>query len=468
MSALHPKTPNLDSLTSVNADGTRYVIHPADVKGRFRQWRTILGWILIALFVALPWIPINGYPAVFLDFVNQRFHLFGATLAFQDTWLLFFVVTGLAFSIFFVTALFGRVWCGWACPQTVYLDLVYRRIERLIEGDATARRRLDASPWTPEKAIKRISKHLLFLLCSALIVHIFLSYIVSLPGLWSMMLSSPLQNWAAFLFVLIATAILYFNFAWFREQLCIVICPYGRLQGALIDDHSLNVAYDATRGEPRGKASDPNAGDCVDCHRCVQVCPTGIDIRQGLQLECVGCTACIDACDDIMDKLKRPRGLIRYASNEELEGRQSRLIRPRTLVYTAFLLVGMIVAAFSVASVQPAEVSIVRSTGMPFFVTETSVRNQFTVRLVNKSSETMSFTLRTTTDAPFPIEVGGDRVIEVAPMEEVVTALVVQIPRDHFDGRFPLKLVVTNDSPRVEIVRTVEFLGPDPGLLRSR
>lgn len=466
------KVPNRDTLTSVNADGSRYAIHPADVHGRFRRARSFVGYTLIALFVALPWIPIRGNPAVFLDVAQRRFHLFGATLSFQDTWLLFFVVSGLAFSLFYVTALLGRVWCGWACPQTVYLDLVFRRIERWIEGDATRRRQLDEAPWTPDKVFKRVLKNVLFFLGSAVIAHIFLSYFVSLPLLWGMMTHSPLEHWSAFLFVFISTTALYLNFGFFREQLCIVICPYGRLQGALIDNHSLNVAYDAGRGDPPGKPKDPASGDCIDCHRCVQVCPTGIDIRQGLQLECIGCTACIDACDTIMDRVGKPRGLIRYASLEELEGRKTRFVRARTVIYTLLLIIGATVALVALSRVQPASVNVVRMTGVPFFITETTVRNQFQVRLGNKTRSEMVFLAEVTPTGSGPAQPvvlrGLDLPFTVAAMDEGMATLILEIPREAYTGSFSLKLRIVGNGGEALLERPIEFLGPDAALLRAR
>jgi len=227
-------------------------LHPADVHGRFTSARRWSGWALIAFYLVLPWIPINGHPAVFLDIAERRFHFFGYTLAAQDAWLLFFGVTGLGFALFFLTALFGRLWCGWACPQTVYLEHVYRVIERWIDGDATERRALAAAPLTAAKAGKRVAKHGLYVVASLLITHLFLSYFVSLPEVWNMMHDAPGEHWAAFLFVFVAAGILYFNFAWFREQLCIVICPYGRPQSAVTDDHSLSIGYDAQPGPPSG------------------------------------------------------------------------------------------------------------------------------------------------------------------------------------------------------------------------
>jgi cytochrome c oxidase accessory protein FixG len=240
--------PTRDSVTTINEDGSRYFLHPADAPGRFRLWRRLSGWALIVIYVILPWVQVNGYPAVFVDIVHRRFHFFGWTLAAQDAWLLFFLVSGVGFSLFFLTAMLGRIWCGWACPQTVFLEHIYRRLERWIEGTAPLRRALDAAPWTAGKVFRRGFKHALFILVSLAITHLFLAYFVSLPELWEFMCLAPGEHWTAFVFVFISAGILYFNFAWFREQLCIVICPYGRLQSALTDEHSLVIGYDAQRG----------------------------------------------------------------------------------------------------------------------------------------------------------------------------------------------------------------------------
>lgn len=464
------KRPSLETVTSINEDGSRFMIHPADVRGRFTRWRRVTAILLIAVYVLLPWIPVNGYPAVFLDVLNRRFHLFGITLAAQDMWLLFFFVSGLAFLLFYVTAFLGRVWCGWACPQTVFLEHVFRRIERWIEGDGAARRRLDDAPMTGQKLFKRILKHGIFLLLAAVIAHIFLSYFISLPQLWSWMRTSPLEHWSAFVFVAVATLLLYGNFAWFREQLCIIICPYGRFQSALIDDETLNVAYDYQRGNPPGRVTDPEAGDCIDCKRCIQVCPTGIDIRQGLQLECIGCAACIDACDEIMEKVERPRGLIRYASDRNLEGFRTRLLRPRTFLYTGLLFLGIGVAGFAFTSVDNAVAMATRMPGSPFYVTDTHVRNQYQVRLVNKDSRELSFTVAVQASGlEIPVETSGfDQRVVIAPMEEVNGTFVVQVPRAAFQGPFPLTLEIEAEPGDIDITRTVEFLGPDPELLRRQ
>ncbi len=464
------KTPNLDTVTTINEDGSRFFIHPADVRGKWTTWRRITALLLIGIYILLPWIPINGYPAVFLDVMERRFHLFGFTLAAQDAWLLFFFVSGLAFLLFYITAFLGRVWCGWACPQTVFLEHVFRRVERWIDGDGTARKRLDRAPMDPAKLRKRILKHGIYLILAAIIAHIFLSYFISIPQLWEWMRLSPLEHWQAFLFIVVSTGLLYFNFAFFREQLCIIICPYGRFQSALLDDHTKNVAYDYKRGEPPGPVKDPEAGDCIDCHRCIQVCPTGIDIRQGTQLECIGCTACIDACDEIMDKVKRPRGLIRYASDAELEGGRTKWIRPRTILYTALLLLGAAVAGFSFSSVEKATTSVTRMPGSPFYVTEDFVRNQYQVRLINKAGENLTFSVAANReDLPSPVQTSGlTGTVTLAPMEERNTTFVVQVPREAYSGAFPLEIVVEVQPGALRMLEEVEFLGPNPEMLKRQ
>ncbi|MDX2111594.1 MAG: cytochrome c oxidase accessory protein CcoG [Verrucomicrobiota bacterium] len=464
-------TPNLESVTTINRDGSRYFLFPADVDGKFALMRRIVGILLIGFYLLLPWIPVNGYPAVFLDIINRRFHLFGITIVAQDLWLLFFLITGVAFFLFYITAFLGRVWCGWACPQTVYLDQVYRRIERWIDGDAPARRKLADAPLSTNKVVRRVIKHGLYILSSTLIVHLFLSYFISIPQLWDWMRTSPAENWGAFLFVIASTLVLYGNFAWFREQLCLIICPYGRIQSALIDDHTVNVAYDEKRGEPRGKIHKGEAtstlGDCVDCHRCVQVCPTGIDIRQGLQLECIACTACIDACDDIMDKVNRPRGLIRYASSSALAGGKTRFIRPRTLLYTGLLLLGMGVCGVAVSGVKSVEATILRMVGMPYYVTTDTIRNQYQVRLINKTTEPVHFSIHAERGPAGMQFTGFDADQSLGAMAEETRTVIATVPRSNYQGPFEVEVEITLRETGLVIERSIDFLGPDPKLLQA-
>ena len=457
--------PSRESLTAINDDGSRYIIHPSDAKGRFTLLRRASAYALIVIYAALPLIQIGGYPAVFLDTDAMRFHFVGLTFGPQDLWLAFFLITGLGFGLFYVTALFGRIWCGWACPQTVFLEHVYRRVERWVEGDAIERRRLDGMIWKPERILKRGLKHILFAFISLALAHMFMAYFVSVPGLWQMMGEAPGENWKVFVFVFAAAAGLYFNFAWFREQLCIVVCPYGRLQSALIDEHSVVIGYDAARGEPRGKAKQENVGDCVDCYRCVHVCPTGIDIRQGLQMECIGCTACIDACDSVMTRLKRPKGLIRHDSMEGLAGRSTKFVRPRMVAYTILLLIGASALTFSLQSLKDATITVWRAPGAPYFVDEEVVRNQFLVRVTNTSDEEASYRIEVDREQT-KVEIKGvGELFAIEKNGETVRPVIALVPKQEYTGGFALKIRVFDDAEELLLEKPVAFIGPSANLL---
>jgi cytochrome c oxidase accessory protein FixG len=458
--------PNLISVTTIAEDGSRRFLHPADVSGRFTFWKKLAALLLLAVYILLPWIPVNGYPAVFLDVAARHFHFFGLTLAMHDLWLGFFIITGLAFSLFYITSFFGRIWCGWTCPYTVFLEHVYRRVERWIEGDATARRQLEDAPWTAGKIFKRVLKHGIFLILSALIAHIFLSYFVSLKQLYVWMQGPPSQHVFAFGAVLFITGGLYFAFSWFREQFCIILCPYGRLQSTLIDDNTVVIGYDKIRGEPRGKVTDLNAGDCINCSRCVQVCPTGIDIRNGLQLECIGCAACVDACDDIMKKVGRPKGLVRYDSLNGLEGKKTRYFRPRTIFYSVLMLLGVVAFSFALSTLKPVRLSAARLSGAPYFVNDGTVRNQFQLRIMNNRNETTHYTLGLVSDAAHPMRLDGGEVdLELPALAEIEKTVVLSLPHDDYKGPFRFRLTVKETRAKGrEASREMEFLGPDPRL----
>jgi cytochrome c oxidase accessory protein FixG len=458
-------SPNLISLGSINDDGSKKVLHPADVSGRFTTTRRWVALLLIWVYVALPWIPINGYPAVFLDVVSRRFHFFGLTLATQDLWVFFFLITGLGFSLFYVTSMLGRVWCGWTCPYTVFLEHLYRRIERLIDGDAAARRAMDAAPWTRTKIMKRVLKHAIYLALSAGIAHVFLSYFVSIQTLYEMMSQSPETHVLAFSVVMFLTGALYFSFSWFREQFCVILCPYGRMQSALTDDHTMIIGYDKLRGEPRGKVSDPNAGACISCNRCVQVCPTGIDIRNGLQLECIGCAACVDACDDIMLKVGRKPGLIRYDSDVGLKGAKTRFVRPRTIFYTILLLIGVGVFLFSLSRMTWIGASAVRMTGAPFYLEKGELRNQFLIRVINKRNEPRSFQLSLRGETPAALKANGiDIPLSLPALGEEVRPIVLSLPQSEFEKPLKLQVFITDTADGGQgRTKTLEFTGAKAG-----
>ncbi len=460
---LRNKKPNLDSLTTVNADGSRYFLHPSDVSGRFTTMRRWFGWLLIAVYVLLPWMPINGAPALFLDVENRRFHLFGLTLLTQDMWVFFFALSGMGFALFFITAILGRLWCGWACPYTVFLEHVFRRVERWIDGDAPARRTLDAAPNNARKIIKRTVKWTIYTIISAAIAHVFISYFVSVPRLYEFMMAGPKEHMISFGVVFALTGILLFCFAWFREQFCIILCPYGRIQSALTDDDTVVIGYDEGRGEPRGKASDPSNGHCIDCFRCVQVCPTGIDIRNGLQLECIGCAACIDACDDIMRKLDRPTGLVRYDSTKGLQGLKRRVLRPRLWMYAALGLLGLsVLGATAFFKARPIHAEVSRMRGAPYFHDETVVRNHYQTRLINKRNQPVGFTL-SLEDAPTGFTLSGvDGTLTLGPLEEAQRPLVILVGRNDYTGPVNLTLRIDADPGGHQVRQKIRFLGPAP------
>jgi cytochrome c oxidase accessory protein FixG len=453
-----PQRPSLESVSTINADGSRRFIYTAAASGRFTRWRTVVAAALMLVYVTLPWIRINGNPALFLDIENRQFHYFGLTFLGQDVWLAFFVVTGLGFCLFFLTAMLGRVWCGWACPQTIFLDIA-RRIERWCEGDAHTRKRSDRGLWTFQKSARRALKSAGYALFSLGLAHVLLSYFVSIPRLYHMMTQSPGENWGSFLFVFLIAGALWFDLAWFREQFCIVLCPYGRLQSALIDNDSLVVGYDTKRGEPRGRKGTQGAGDCVDCFRCVQVCPTGIDIRQGLQMECIGCTACIDACETVMTKLKRPTGLIRYDSRHGFEGKRTRWLRPRVFLYSVLAVLGAIALTLATSTLKPAIVNLNRVTGIPYVIENGVVRNQFYLRILNKRNAPATYHL-TITNAPTELHCNGaEQDIEVSPLGEEERVLVLTLPRKAMSKEFSFQARLVSDQGSV-IEKSATFLGP--------
>ncbi|MCM2324679.1 MAG: cytochrome c oxidase accessory protein CcoG, partial [Oligoflexia bacterium] len=359
----------VDRLATTDEQGGRVYLYPAEVKGPFRRLRRVVYDVLLVIFLALPWLRIGGQPVVLLDIPRRRFSLFGETFWAHDAPILLFVLGGFVLALVLATAVWGRVWCGWACPQTVFIDGVFRRLERWIEGHAFERRRRDEGPWTLDKGARRIVKWAAFVAVSLVIAHTFLAYFVGTDELGRMLRGSPGQYPAAFLVMAVTMGIVLFDFGWFREQFCTIACPYGRFQSVLMDSDSLIVGYDARRGEPRrGTAPAKEEGDCVSCQRCVQVCPTGVDIRRGVQLECIACTACIDACDEVMTRLKRPKGLIRYASTSELAGGKRRKFGPRVALYLGLLLVFISGLTLSIAGREALDTTLVRFVGEPYQV----------------------------------------------------------------------------------------------------
>jgi cytochrome c oxidase accessory protein FixG len=452
---------NEDRASSLRKDGHRNWVHPADVKGRFTTLRRIGFAILIAIYAITPWIQVGGHPAVFLDIEDRKFYLLGATFNAQDFWLAFFLLTGIGFLLIVLTALAGRVWCGYACPQTVFLEGVFRRIERLIEGPRQKRIKRNAGPWNWDKIWRKVLKHTAFIAFGLVVAHIFLSYFVSLPGVFEMVRRKPSEHPEAFAWAMGLTTVMYVNFAFFREQLCLIVCPYGRLQSVLMDNDSIIVGYDEKRGEPRGKAKDPDAGDCVNCNRCVVVCPTGIDIREGLQLDCIGCANCIDACDEVMTKLKRDPGLIRYDSLNGLEGEKKRFLRPRLALYAVLGVVGLVVASLAIQSRTAFESNMLRQAGAAPFVLgdDGEVRNSYEIHLVNKREEAAVFHLEPATEG-MAFVIPRTRV-ELASLQATTIPVFVSLPREELSDELEARVEVSMEgAPDQTRVVGVPFLGP--------
>jgi cytochrome c oxidase accessory protein FixG len=373
-------------LATLNADGTRRWLRPRPTHGGFWEKRRVVAWTLITIFLSLPHLRIAGKPAILLDLPRREFTLFGTTFLPTDTLLLMLLGVSILIGIFLATALFGRVWCGWACPQTVYMEFLFRPIERWIEGGWNQSRQLDRerSHFHP----RRLAKYAVYAVLAAILGNSFLAYFVGTDALAHWMRSSPAEHPGPFLVMAVTSAMVFFDFTWFREQTCLVACPYGRWQSVLLDRQSMIVAYDRTRGEPRGHGvgARPGLGDCVDCNACVLTCPTGIDIRDGLQMECIHCTQCADACDAVMVKVGKPVGLVRYASQESLAGHKRRLLRPRTVLYPAAftLFFGGFLVALSTRDA--ADVTLLGAIGEPF-VREAgdTIVNQVRIRVTNRS-----------------------------------------------------------------------------------
>lgn len=442
--------------SSLLTDGRHLRIVTADVQGRFTRARRWLFAFLVLLLLVLPFVKIRGAPGIWLDVPSRRFHILGLALGAQDTYLAFFALTGLAVTIVVLTGLLGRVWCGYTCPQTVFLEGVYRPIERLILGSRGERNKREPAWW------RRVALQAVFVALSSLIAHVFVLYFVSWDGLVTMMRAGPLDHLSPFVWATVMTVIFYINFARFREQTCLVICPYGRMQSVLFDRDTLIVGYDTKRGEPRtrGKAKAEGAGDCVSCDRCVVVCPTGIDIREGLQVDCVACAACVDACDDVMTRLGRPKGLIRYDSENGFEGKKTRLLRPRMGLYAALVVIGALVAFFTIRQRTTYAANVLRLAGPPYELVGDEVRNTLEVHIVNKSDTPAHFDFASSEPpggAGLTLTFAASS-LDLAPFESRRVPLFVTGPRG---APRPVRFHVRRAGEAEAIELEAQFLGPN-------
>ena len=459
MSAHPPLLEPPAALASLQADGSRRTIQPADVSGRYTSARRLTFLVLGVVLVGLPWVRVGGNPAVLLDIAQRTFFLGGRAFRAQDTFLLFFVLSGVGFALVATTTVFGRVWCGFACPQTVFTDGVFRRLERLVEGSAEERRHLAAGPWTARKIAKKAVLHAAYLLAATVIAHTVLGYFFPIRELLSVIAAGPRAHPDAFAWTTSVTALCYFDFGWFREQFCIVMCPYGRLQTTMTDADTLVVGYDAKRGEPRGKLHVIGNGDCVDCKRCVAVCPTGIDIRQGIaQLECIGCAECVDACDAIMVKVGKPVGLIRRDSERGFAGGKTRLVRPRTIVYAVAAVAGLLVASIAFGRTAAGfEAAAVRPAGAPFWVDGADLRNVVRVHLLSKSSAPLRLHISAVNPSVTVIVSQPD--VELSPMGAAEVPVLLSTPAAEMHGDREVTLKIASTSSSEERTLVVHFVG---------
>jgi cytochrome c oxidase accessory protein FixG len=457
-----------DHISTADKEGHRQWIYARKPKGRYTRARTWLSWLLLAIMFGGPFVKINGNPLLMINIVERKFSVLGVLFWPQDN-----LVPALGFLLFLTgiavfTAAFGRLWCGWTCPQTVLMEMVFRKIEYAIEGDSHQQRALNRGPWTAAKITKKVLKHFIFFWLSFVVGNTLLAYIIGIDALKQIITDPPQQHLAGLTFMVLFTYVFYAIFARFREQACTFICPYGRFQSTLLDENTIMVAYDYKRGEKRGKLRRGEtpanrvaraAGDCVDCFQCVTVCPTGIDIRNGTQMECVNCTACIDACDNVMDKVGRPRGLIRYASLNGIEKGEKLRVTPRIIGYCVLLLVlcaGLVSLLLTRSDV---DATLLRAPGGLFQdAGDGKISNLYLLKLINKTRKPMPVALKLEQMPGTLTVLGGELLL---PAEQQTDASVlIEIPADKLaSGATPVTVGVYAGEKRIARIKT-SFMGP--------
>jgi cytochrome c oxidase accessory protein FixG len=454
-----------NTLGTVDEKGKRVWVYPKKPGGSFHRARIAVTIVLLTIFFAGPFIKIGGQPFLLLNIFERRFVILGQAFWPQDFFLL--AVTLITFFVFIIlfTVVFGRVWCGWACPQTLFMEMVFRKIEYWIEGDANQQRKLKQAPWTKEKIFKKGLKQLIFIIISIIISHTAMAYLIGIEQTKEIVSQPPTENLAGFIGLVAFTGVFYFVFAWFREQACVAVCPYGRLQGVLLDKNSIVVAYDWVRGEPRGRlkrgAVDTTKGDCVDCKLCVHVCPTGIDIRNGTQLDCVNCTACIDACNEVMVKVGKPKGLIRYASFNSIKDGVAKLITPRVIGYSFVLLALLTFLSFMVATRSDVETTVLKVPGTLYQRAEDgTITNLYNVEFVNKTFEDVTLEVKVESPEGAVLSKVGDQQVLVPAGGMLKSVYFIKIPPEKIVSAKTVVVVgIYHDGERIERVK-VKFIGP--------
>lgn len=457
-----------DRIATVDAKGKRKWVFAQRPHGKLYNVRTWVSWGFFALFVSLPFIEWNGRPLFLFNIPESKFIIFGKIFWPQDFFI--FGLTMVTFIVFIVlfTAAFGRLFCGWVCPQTIFMEMLFRKVEYLVEGNAAQQKLLKSAPWTSFKIRKKLTKHIVFFLLSFIIANIFLAYIIGVDELKKIISEPVSEHVVGFLSILLFSGIFYGVYAFFREQVCTVVCPYGRLQSVLMDRNSMIVAYDHHRGEPRGKfkkigTATVQAGDCIDCFQCVKVCPTGIDIRNGTQMECVGCTACIDACNKMMEAVHKPAGLIRYASEAGIsEGKKLRYTgRMKFYTFLLFVLTGIL--ALLLISRKDIDGTIIRTRGTVYFERGTdSLANLFNIKLINKTLDKMPVTLKLEGNEgqTGKIELVGASSIHLDKEDQATGSFFVVLPKTAVNARkMKLEIGLYDGNKKITSLHT-NFAGP--------
>jgi cytochrome c oxidase accessory protein FixG len=453
-----------DSVATVNAQGKRNFLFPKKPKGRLYNLRTIATLVYLAIFFTLPFIKVDGEPLFLFNVLERKFIFFGQIFWPQDFFI--FAIGFLTFVVFIIvfTVVFGRVFCGWACPQTIFMEMVFRKIEYWLDGDAQEQKRLKAMPWNAYKIRKRAVKISVFYTISFLIANVFLSYLIGMDQLEVMIRDGIAEHYVTFTSLIGFTTVFFLVFYWFREQACLVVCPYGRLQGVLLDKKSMVVAYDYVRGEPRGKLKkaklDLDQGDCIDCLACVRVCPTGIDIRNGTQLECVNCTACIDACDDIMTKINKPLGLIRIDSEENIQHSRKKKFNWRFASYCLVLATLMGFLAFLIMSRKDVDAKVLRTAGQIFqTLPDGRISNLYSIKLANKTRKDIPITLKLEGMAGEVSLIGN--ALTVPAESYFQSPFFVKIRAEQIENRkTKIRIGVYQGHKRIESAETT-FIGPE-------
>lgn len=454
-----------DHLATVTEEGKRIWIYPKKPSGNYHRLRVIVATILLAVLFLVPLIKVNGHPLMLLDLLNRKFLLFGIPFGPHDFHLFVLTIIGGIISIFLFTVVYGRLFCGWVCPQTIFMEMVFRKVEYWVEGDANKQRALNKAPWDANKVFKKTSKHIIFFLIAFAIANALLAWVIGIDALLEL-ISKPIPDvFGRFMAMMIFTGITYFMGAYFREQVCTLICPYGRLQGVMLDPDSIVIHYDNKRGEPRGKIRkgvEQNNGDCIDCHLCVDVCPTGIDIRNGTQLECINCTACIDTCNTVMKKVNRPTGLIRYASKNEIESGRRKIFTPKAIGYTVVLVLLFGLISYLLGTRSDFELSIVRTAGLMAQVQPNNkLSNLYDVKIINKTFDEIPAQLKLQNIEGEIKIVAGDLVLK--PQDVAEGKFFVILPEKNIKKlSTDIEVAVIAGGETIDVIKT-SFLGKVKG-----